>query len=709
MLTHNPLAQEFTYRHENEALDKILTEFKNNLKFWRDEEEQRQKLAVLKNYLSAILFGRQSDGAFLRATPEYSYTDFSIIAAGKNLRTPKRDNLLSLLKEFAGRTLKNNRGMFDGDGLAVIKNIDKRMQEADIPVSKSVRRADPDSKNADPVYLAPLPYHLDKEGHAVHTRLNKPAIYKSSFWSSLGTSFLLGGASRIAIMAAGGTVGIGALPLALLAGVGTGAIMSYYKNREAIAKEVALEETFAGRMGARWRGFRQSYTTKQFLTNTVFSALGFTVAAPLFEAVVDNVSVAIDFPGLKQTFMEAAAPQIEWMAHQTANLGNALEDGYYAAVDTAEWAQDTLSDQLQDVDLSGISVATAAVYEKAGDGLEWTRDLVEDLGLKNPDPALPEVEVASNEIVSDETTATVADVKSSPVIAPAETIQMVEHTNMPAVISGQPALSDAEFEARFGELSVSARSINVDVVDSTKLINAMESREVISTATERAQTAFNAVTNPVIPVTETVDKVDVFVLPSDDARISEVLRQTYHIDPDSIEGKAVLSKVQAYNGYADGFEVNPGDEIKIPFDLLGRPDESVTHSAALVSDKVIATSTDSVPGYVDPRVSVVKPDEVVASLDPAPVTADMETHTVKRGDSLWKLTRTEYGLTNSAERWEAIEKIVAANAADHPELLKDPTALTRGWDLKMPDLDDPNTPSADCKIVRGRARGCTLG
>lgn len=83
-------------------------------------------------------------------------------------------------------------------------------------------------------------------------------------------------------------------------------------------------------------------------------------------------------------------------------------------------------------------------------------------------------------------------------------------------------------------------------------------------------------------------------------------------------------------------------------------------------------------------------------------------HSVESGDRLWRLAES-LGAADSAESYrEFIEKVVAANAEQYPELLDDPNHLTVGWDLQIPNLDE-TTARASCKMAGGRYTSCTLG
>src|SRR5690606_14850972 len=100
------------------------------------------------------------------------------------------------------------------------------------PSSRQRRSGRLDVRDTVPVDIDPGGAHLGKpSGKAgVKAVLLKPYEYKSSYLTSGLTSFLLGGVSRIAIMAALGATGAPVIAGAVLAGVGAGAVTSYYKN-----------------------------------------------------------------------------------------------------------------------------------------------------------------------------------------------------------------------------------------------------------------------------------------------------------------------------------------------------------------------------------------------------------------------------------------------------------------------------------------------
>jgi nucleoid-associated protein YgaU len=154
---------------------------------------------------------------------------------------------------------------------------------------------------------------------------------EKSFFSSGIMSLLMGGASKIAIMGALSTTGAPAVAVAIAAGVGAGMVTTYYSNRHQIREVVSREQTFWGRMKARWGGFRQSYSGRQFAMNVAASSVGVVGGGLIFEAIAENVPV----PKLAHDFMTAAQSNIsnaiEWAGQQAHHASAVIEETIEAA------------------------------------------------------------------------------------------------------------------------------------------------------------------------------------------------------------------------------------------------------------------------------------------------------------------------------------------------------------------------------------------
>lgn len=154
---------------------------------------------------------------------------------------------------------------------------------------------------------------------------------EKSFFSSGIMSLLMGGASKIAIMGALSTTGAPAVAVAIAAGVGAGMVTTYYNNRHQIREAVSREQTFWGRMKARWGGFRQSYSGRQFAMNVAASSVGVVGGGLIFEAIAENVPM----PKLAHDFMMAAhsniSNAIEWAGQQAHHASAVMEETIEAA------------------------------------------------------------------------------------------------------------------------------------------------------------------------------------------------------------------------------------------------------------------------------------------------------------------------------------------------------------------------------------------
>lgn len=157
---------------------------------------------------------------------------------------------------------------------------------------------------------------------------------ENSFFSSGVISLLMGSTSKIAIMSASSALGASAamaVPVAIVAGVVAGGVTSYYKNRHHIREAVNREKSFWGRMKARWGGFRQSYSSRQFAMNVAASSVGVVGGGIIFEAIAENVPV----PKLAHDFMMAARSKvsyaIEWAGQQAHHASAVVEETIEAA------------------------------------------------------------------------------------------------------------------------------------------------------------------------------------------------------------------------------------------------------------------------------------------------------------------------------------------------------------------------------------------
>lgn len=564
------IADQVKFRREHQILRAILEDFEENLKKFKKTSHYTQSRYSLFEFLwGGVLSHSLRENRPLTNRLRFSFDGFSGLEQKRGglfggLRQPHTLTLTAALKEHLNGF---KRRPLDGDYRSVVHRLENLLEP--FPTLKEERAA---RYTSVPLRNAAVSPHGESraEWGRTKTMVSLPLPYKPSIVGSSVTSFLLGGVSRIAIMAALGTTGAPLVAAAVVAGVGAGAVTSYYKNRATIAQEVAQETTFAGRMKARWRGFRKSYSWKQLALNTATSTAGVVGGGALFEAIAENVPM----PKLVQDFASAAKSQID---------------------SAVEWTSDKAA------------IVTASLGDNAGPvraGVSTFFDSVRDvIGADAP------TQTASLEDGTvPETTGTVPD----------------------SVQTATPPESQSEIPVRR-----------------------------VQTIAIPANGVFD------LPADEPLNRIDqafshVVPLTTEEQQAAEMLRQNF------------ADKTAMFT------------------------DPAPTSGGANVSDQAMSYVPQDVP------VSTTAQDAIAAA---APVPAP--THTVGRGDSLWKLTREYYGLasTDGEGRWDAIAKIVQAN----PHLAANPSALTVGETLVMPDLDDPNVSAANCNVVGGRLRGgCKL-
>lgn len=168
--------------------------------------------------------------------------------------------------------------------------------------------------------------------------------------------------------------------------------------------------------------------------------------------------------------------------------------------------------------------------------------------------------------------------------------------------------------------------------------------------------------------------------------LQDVIETQYGVQagsPDYARAEAAVVKASGLEG-VDLNRLGPDTELTLPLSALAE---------------------DPAPVEAAPAI---EPAAQVAAIEPEAAAAPArEAYQVESGDHLWKMTRDEFGYKpeNGPGRWAVIEMMVAAN----PHLAADPTALTVGEQLVVPDFNDPNTPKADCSaFIKKQARGCVL-
>lgn len=545
------------FHRDHEILKQIMRGFEAYMKpFAKKESYGVSKLNLFDLLWRSILSYSIRDNQPVRAPRAYSHHDFIGLEERRGglfgrFRSPRPLTLTAALQDYLTRL---PRRPLNDDYNKVADRL--RAALAPLPTLKQERGGRLTNAPFRHTVVTPL-RHKTADRKEATTSVSLPVAYKPSFVGSAMTSFLLGGVSRIAIMAALGATGAPVIAGAVLAGVGAGAVTSYYKNRALIAQEVAQEKTFGGRMKARWRGFTKSYSWKQLALNTATSTAGVVGGGALFEAVAENVPM----PKLVQDFAAAAKSQ----------MGSALE-----------WTSEKAA--FLTATLGGNAGAVRA-------GVSSLRDMI---GMND--------------------------------VAPTETTGVVP-------VDTQTAIS-TETQSDIPVRRVQTISIPADGIIETP---------VVDPAT-RIEQAF----------------ADVAPLTVEEQQAAEMLRQNF------------ADKTAMF-----------------------------TDPAPVTRGVIVTDQTMSYVGQDVPVKSAA--EQAIAAAAPVPV----ETVTIGRGDSLWKLTREYYGLasTDGEGRWDAIAKIVQAN----PHLAANPSALTVGETLIMPDLNDPNVSAANCNVVGGKLRGgCKL-
>ncbi len=334
--------------------------------------------------LAASFYHRDADGAALERDKLFDYSEFYLRRSyfNENKTRVKDDNLLAYLQDY----LKKLRKEIDVKSLPperrrMLNDLQAMAQLTDRAAPG--RRAPEDQGNYFS-YIAPRDNQM-VSGAVVRTAYQyKPSYLFSSitsFAASAGTSALINTTSRVAIAAALGTVGVPAfvVPVAagIAAGVLCGAFNSYRKNHSYIRSLVDQETTMRGRMSARWRGFKNSYSGKQFLLNTVTSTLGVGVGMGVSEYILNNGYL----DPLKQHFSAMVQPHV-----QTLNTAFGYASQHLQPVITAS------TDLLKEYDLLPISenpqpevtasLATDTVAEPIKAGAEAALDIPEPRVVK---------------------------------------------------------------------------------------------------------------------------------------------------------------------------------------------------------------------------------------------------------------------------------------------------------------------------------------
>lgn len=342
-------------QREQKIWTEILESFQSSplVKRFQRKSSYLASYTYLRDLLSGAAFTKQWGDAVphYRAQP-YFYDDligfeekrrwpFSLFLAPRPITT------VSLFKEHLDRM---KRQPFNRDKREMVERIENAL--SDFPSLAQERKG---RLTDHPVRSVPLVAKHGNNPKDAYAHTAVPAQYKTSHWKSIGTSMLLGGVSRIAIASAIGASGGGVIVGAVLGGVIAGAVTSYYNNRDVIKREVSMESTFWGRMKARWRGFRKSYSKTQFALNVGASALGVTFAPAVFETIAENVP----FPKIAQDFAAAAQTQIS----------TALEWGNEKAVLAASY----------------IGSVTDMTMANAASALDTTRELLAGYNVINHD------------------------------------------------------------------------------------------------------------------------------------------------------------------------------------------------------------------------------------------------------------------------------------------------------------------------------------